>query len=106
MSAMITVAPITSLNTFVFRDVRLRALREAPHAFSSTYARECQLTDADSIKRAERWNGGTGVGFVAMDESNACGIAGSFLDQEDAKRAQLVSMWTAPTHRNAVSAVC
>jgi ribosomal protein S18 acetylase RimI-like enzyme len=96
---MITVEPITSHNTFVFRDIRLRALRETPHAFSSTYARECQLTDADWIRRAERWNGVTGVGFVAMDGSNACGIVGLFLDQEDAKRAQLVSMWTAPTHR-------
>src|SRR5580704_15428171 len=96
---MITVEPITSQNTFVFRDVRLRALREAPHAFSSTYAKECQLADAEWIKRAEHWNGETGVGFVAMDGNTACGIVGSFLNQEDAKRAQLVSMWTAPTHR-------
>ena len=34
-----------------------------------------------------------------MDGDTACGIAGSFLDQDDATRAHLVSMWTAPTHR-------
>ena len=34
-----------------------------------------------------------------MDEDTVCGIAGSFLDQNDPKRAQLLSMWTAPTHR-------
>jgi len=34
-----------------------------------------------------------------MDEDTVCGIAGSLLDQNDPKRAQLLSMWTAPTHR-------
>jgi ribosomal protein S18 acetylase RimI-like enzyme len=34
-----------------------------------------------------------------MDEDTACGIAGSFLDQNDATRVHLISMWTAPTHR-------
>jgi ribosomal protein S18 acetylase RimI-like enzyme len=34
-----------------------------------------------------------------MDEDTACGIAGSFLDQNDATRAHLISMWTAPMHR-------
>jgi ribosomal protein S18 acetylase RimI-like enzyme len=47
----------------------------------------------------ERWNGERGAGFLAMDQDMACGIAGSFLDQNDATRAQLIAMWTAPTHR-------
>jgi ribosomal protein S18 acetylase RimI-like enzyme len=34
-----------------------------------------------------------------MDEDTACGIAGSFLDQNEATRAHLISMWTAPSHR-------
>jgi ribosomal protein S18 acetylase RimI-like enzyme len=34
-----------------------------------------------------------------MDGDIACGIAGSLLDQNDATRAHLLSMWTAPTHR-------
>jgi ribosomal protein S18 acetylase RimI-like enzyme len=37
--------------------------------------------------------------YLATDEGTPCGIAGSFLDQDDATRAYLVSMWTAPTHR-------
>ena len=43
--------------------------------------------------------GDSGSGFLAMDGETACGIAGSFLDQNDPTRAHLVSMWTAPTHR-------
>ncbi len=44
-------------------------------------------------------NGERGAGFLAMDGETACGIAGSFLDENDSTRAQLVSMWTAPIHR-------
>jgi ribosomal protein S18 acetylase RimI-like enzyme len=96
---LITIEPITLLNTFLFKAVRLRALQDAPYAFGSTYAKEFQLGDSDWIKRVERWNGESGAGFLAMDEDTACGIAGAFLDQNDAARAQLISMWTAPTHR-------
>ena len=96
---MIAIEPITLLNTFLFKAVRLRALQDAPHAFGSTYAKEVQLTDSDWIKRVERWNGESGAGFLAMDEDTACGIAGSFLDPDDAARAYLISMWTAPAHR-------
>ena len=91
--------PITTQKVFVFKEVRLRALRDTPSAFGSTYARESQLTDAEWIERATRWNGEKGIGFLAMDDGVACGIAGSFLDENDATRSQLISMWTAPTHR-------
>jgi ribosomal protein S18 acetylase RimI-like enzyme len=98
-SSLIAIEPITPLNASLFKTVRLRALQDAPHAFSAAYAKEFQLTDSDWMKRVERWNGETGAGFLAMDEHTACGIAGSFLDQNDATRAHLVSMWTAPSHR-------
>jgi ribosomal protein S18 acetylase RimI-like enzyme len=96
---LIAIEPITPLNASLFKAVRLRALQDAPLAFSSTYAKEFQLTDSDWMKRVERWNGETGAGFLAMEEDAACGIVGSFLDQKDATRAELVSMWTAPSHR-------
>ena len=93
------IEPITAANLLVFKDVRLRALQDAPYAFGSTYAREVQFSDAEWAKRAERWNGQSGIGLVAMDGDVACGIAGSFLDEKDATRAQLLAMWTAPTYR-------
>jgi ribosomal protein S18 acetylase RimI-like enzyme len=96
---MIVLEPITTQNVFLFKEVRLRALQDTPSAFGSTFARESQLTDAEWIDRAIRWDGEKGIGFLAMDEGVACGIAGSFLDANDATRAQLISMWTAPTHR-------
>ena len=96
---MIRIEPITPQNALIFKAVRLRALQDAPHAFGSTYAKELQLTDAEWINRAARWSGESGVGFLAMDDATACGIAGSFLNEEDPTQAKLISMWTAPTHR-------
>jgi ribosomal protein S18 acetylase RimI-like enzyme len=96
---MITLERISAQNAFVFKAVRLRALQDTPSAFGSTYARESQFSDAEWIKRAGNMNGERSIGFIAMDAGTACGIAGCFLDQDDATRAHLISMWTGPAHR-------
>lgn len=96
---MILLNPITPQTAQIFKAVRLRALQDTPSAFGSTYARESQLTDDDWVKRSERWSSERAAGFVAMDGETACGIVCSFLNEEDASRAHLISMWTAPTHR-------
>jgi ribosomal protein S18 acetylase RimI-like enzyme len=95
---VITLEPITMCNADLFKQIRLRALKEDPLAFGSTYARESQFTEADWSLRINRWSGETGIGFLAMDGNAPCGIAGVLLDQLT-PRAELVSMWTAPTHR-------
>lgn len=99
-SLLITIEPITPENAFLFKTVRLSALKDAPHAFSATYAKESEFADAEWLQRAEQMNGQMGAGFLAMDGDQACGIVGSFLDSNDRTRAQLVSLWTAPTHRH------
>lgn len=96
---MISIVPITGRNFLVFKVVRLRALQDSPFAFGSTYARESEFTDDEWLRRAENWNGVSGAGFLAMDENEACGIVGSFLDEKDPSQARLVSMWTAPAYR-------
>jgi|ERR1700728_1985359 GNAT superfamily N-acetyltransferase len=96
---MVTLELVKPEGLEVFKAVRLRALQEAPSAFGSTYAREAQFTEDEWLARAMRWNGETGIGFLAIEDGAACGIAGAFLDQNDGSRAHLVSMWTAPTHR-------
>jgi ribosomal protein S18 acetylase RimI-like enzyme len=96
---MVALEPINPQNAPIFRSARLRALQDTPRAFGSTYAKESQLTDADWAERAGRWNGETSVLYLAMDVGVAVGIAGSYLDHDDATRAHLISMWTASTHR-------
>jgi ribosomal protein S18 acetylase RimI-like enzyme len=96
---MIVLELITPQNAPLFKDVRLGALQDTPTAFSSTYTAESQLTDADWAKRAAQWSGDKSVGYLAMDAGVACGIASGLLDSDDATRANLFSMWVAPTHR-------
>jgi ribosomal protein S18 acetylase RimI-like enzyme len=99
MELMVVIEPITLWNLAVFIETRLRALEDTPSAFSSTYARESQMTDDEWRSRVARWTGETGIGFLAFDNGVACGIAGAFLDPKDQHHAQLISMWTAPSHR-------
>lgn len=77
------------------RDIRLAALREAPQAFGSTYAREAPFTE-------QQWRGRTGsdhsVCFFAelADGAEPAGLAGVY---EEDGTADLVSMWVRPAAR-------
>lgn len=96
---MIALERVTPQNASIFKAVRLRALQDTPSAFGSTYAKESQFPDSEWAKRASNMNGERSIGFMAMDGGAACGIAACFLDQTDATHAHLISMWTAPSHR-------
>jgi hypothetical protein len=103
---MIAFEPITAKNLAIFREVRLRALQDAPLAFGSTYARESQFSDEEWLQRVTRWNGESGIGYLAMEGGHGCGIAGVLLGEEDGASAHLVSMWVAPTHRKCGTEAC
>jgi ribosomal protein S18 acetylase RimI-like enzyme len=97
---VITLQPITVQNASLFKAIRLECLQESPSAFCSTYARESQFTHDEWLRRIERWSGNTGIGYLAMDRGLTCGIAGALVNDQGSSRIELVSMWTAPTHRN------
>ena len=96
---MITLEFVTRENALIFKDARLHALRDTPSAFSATYIDECRLSDEEWIRRVSQWSGARSKAYLAMDQGTPCGIVGGFLDPQDAIRAQLVSMWVAPSHR-------
>ncbi len=98
---MITIEPLTPRLAQLLKDVRLCALQDTPTAFSSTFAKESQLSDADWLARAAEWSNGKSTSYLAMDSGRACGMASGLLDQTDPARAHLLSMWVAPTHRRA-----
>jgi ribosomal protein S18 acetylase RimI-like enzyme len=97
----IVLEPIDPKHAMLFKDVRLRALKDTPSAFSSTYAKESRFTDADWVARALQWTNELSAAYLAIDADTAipCGIAGGFVDGDDPSRAYLVSVWVAPTYR-------
>jgi len=96
---MITIELVTPQKAMLLKEVRLRALKDTPSAFGSTYQREVAFTDEKWRERATVQIN-KGVTHLALDDCGGCGLVGGFLDREDQTRAHLVSMWVAPTHRH------
>ena len=97
---MIAIRRVTPEDVSVFKQVRLRALKESPAAFSSTFERESQLPDDEWERRAWRWATDEKAAiFLAFDDDTACGIVGSLADGENPQRAHVISMWVDPAYR-------
>ena len=90
---------ITLENIEAFKAARLRALLDSPSAFGSTYARESMMSAVEWVQRVIRWNGTLGVGFWRWSNGSSVELQEHCFDEKDLKQAQLVSMWTAPEHR-------
>ena len=90
---------ITPQMVLPYKAVRLRALKDTPSAFGSTYLRESMFTDEEWDKRAGNLNGERAVGYLAFDGEEYCGIAMCFLDKVDLMKAHLLSMWVASENR-------
>ena len=109
---MINLEPITPERALDFKATRLRALKDSPTAFSSTYARESQLSDEEWLKRSVRWSSDGSIGYIAFEEGTACGLVCSLEEMENLARASVISMWVDPSHRRAgigsmlITAVC
>ena len=100
--AVIVVRRITGEDGAVLRELRLRALRDAPSAFGSTYAVEVVRTPDEWAARAARGSsGGDNATFLADVDGECVGLAGGFRNDHDGHHADidLVSMWVAPAHR-------
>ncbi len=81
----------------LLRDLRLRALADAPMAFGSTLAREEAFAAQDWERRtAASAAGERQATFIAEP---AAGLADGVLDSEDPALAHLYSMWVAPDAR-------
>lgn len=82
------------------REVRLRALADAPYAFSSSFEREAVLGQEFWEDRvAESELGEDGVVFMAIDDARGLGMAGGFFVDEEREVAMLWGMWVDPSAR-------
>lgn len=82
------------------REVRLKALADAPYAFGSTLARESLLTDDDWADRARAGSQGSDrATFLAVIDGSVVGLIGGYIADSGQSEVDLVSMWTDPAVR-------
>ena len=96
----VRIRPLTVDEWSRYRDVRLRALADAPDAFGSTYAREAAFGESewkacfDSVSGADDC-----LPLVAEDDGAFVGLTWARLDAANPRIAHLYQVWVAPTHR-------
>ena len=87
---MVLVREVTARDWEAFRDIRLEALRDAPEAFGSTFAREVVFAEADWQRRIARR--GNFLGYLPeASATEPAGLIGAF--EEDPGVFELVSMY-------------
>ncbi|MCY3682906.1 MAG: GNAT family N-acetyltransferase [Gemmatimonadetes bacterium] len=92
------VARIRSDQWRILRDVRLRALEDAPYAFGTTLSEGEQRTDRDWQDMArDHANLSDRAYFMAYVGDNPCGMAGCYRRASDV--VVLTAMWVAPEFR-------
>ena len=82
------------------RDLRLRALAEAPDAFGSTLEAEEGMSEADWMGRAAApADSPPSINLIAEQGTEPVGLAYACLDAADPGRADLYAMWVDPSAR-------
>lgn len=99
-ASMAAVRKIEPADWPIYKDLRLRALRDAPDAFGSTLAAELPRPDAlwqDRLVAA--CASGHDLPLFALAGALPVGLLWAKLDRSDAKIVDLFQMWVDPAHR-------
>jgi RimJ/RimL family protein N-acetyltransferase len=99
MPRMMEVRRVAPDEWAVLRDVRLRALADAPHAFASTSAREVAFDEREWRARIDR-----GPWWLARIDGVPVGLVAAFRTDEEPPVAHLVSLWVDPAFRGSAAA--
>ena len=84
----------------LYRDTRLAALRDAPDAFGSTFAREAAFADDEWRDRlAAAAVSGRDLPLVAEEGGSAVGLAWVRVGVDESDVANLYQVWVHPTMR-------
>jgi ribosomal protein S18 acetylase RimI-like enzyme len=88
------IVRVTAQDWRTLRDVRLRALAEAPRAFGFTLERELGYDERTWRERA-----GAGRTFLARLAGDVVGLVSFYVEEGREAERQLVSMWVDPRAR-------
>lgn len=99
-STVATVRPVRIEEWEALRDVRLRALADAPQMFGTTLSEAERRTDAEWQDAARRGaSGDRWLTFVADDGGRLIGMVSGVLDEHGV--VDLIQMWVEPAARRA-----
>lgn len=97
---MLEIKPILPEDWPVLKDIRLRALADAPYAFGTTLAEASAYSDAEWQARARRFlESPPATGCLAFVEGVPCGMASAFPSAENIHADELTAFWVAPEAR-------
>ena len=100
MTSTVLVRALCSHEWQVLREIRLRALRESPEAFSKTAAEEDAYDEAEWRRRLGSASSSPPVRWlIAEDAGGPVGLACGRVDPEQPEVANVFSMWVEPTSR-------
>lgn len=96
---MVTVEPLRPDDWKITRDLRLRALLDAPEAFGGTYEEAAKRDEAG-------WRAwpSNGQPFAAYEGGDAVGLVCAWHDPENPSVTTLIGMWVAPPARGGQAA--
>jgi GNAT superfamily N-acetyltransferase len=91
------VRPARADDWEALRELRLRALADAPDAFASTLEAELAFPAEEWRRRSA--GGPASARFIAREGGSGVGLAAIFAEPATPGRMHLVSMWVDPRHR-------
>ena len=97
---MLEIKPILPEDWPLLKDVRLRALADAPEAFGTTLAQAHAYSDAEWQAKARRFSESPpATGCLAFIEGVPCGMASAYPSDKNSRATELTSFWVAPERR-------
>lgn len=97
---MINLRRLNPGEGWLFRQVRLAALLDSPHAFSTTYASALERSSASWNEQADRSaKGGERATFVAFSDEQPVAMAAVYGLEDEPAVAELLQVWVTPELR-------
>lgn len=97
---MLQLKPVLPEDWRRLKDIRLRALADAPEAFGTTLVQAQAYSDAEWQARARRFSESPpAAGCLASVNGVPCGMASAFPSAEGTHAAELTAFWVAPEQR-------
>jgi ribosomal protein S18 acetylase RimI-like enzyme len=91
---VITISKVSKAETYRFKSIRMRSLKESPNAFGTSFKTALSWDDANWASQVENLNT-----FIASCDGEDVGVARSVVDKDDPRSAWIISMWVATDAR-------